>query len=160
MATETKAMRCLFWWFLELNHCCYTEMERVAGSGRQKCHFMNNQLIGLARVFNKNNGNLSFYKTFFSSLLSKMYYFCFIHIVSFGFEPTSYETSTKLFLSTLNWYFWTGTTQFLSGKDFKTSHSTTFFSVQMYFLHCQDLHNIDAVVLCVQRQWGICSVQG
>jgi hypothetical protein len=40
--------------FLELNHRCYTEMERVAGSSRQKCHFLNNQLIGPARVFNKN----------------------------------------------------------------------------------------------------------
>jgi hypothetical protein len=39
--------------FLELNRRYSTEMEWEAGSGRQKCCFLNNQLIGLAIVFNK-----------------------------------------------------------------------------------------------------------
>jgi hypothetical protein len=82
--------------FLELNHRYYTEMERVAGSSRQKCHFLNSQLIGLARVFNKNKRKFVLLQNLFSSLLSKMYYFCFIHKVSFGFEPTSYGCGTSV----------------------------------------------------------------
>jgi hypothetical protein len=62
--------------FLELNHRCYTEMERVSGNGRQKCHFLNNQLIGPARVFNKKTRKFVLLLNLFSSTLSKMYYFC------------------------------------------------------------------------------------
>jgi hypothetical protein len=77
--------------FLELNRRYSTEMEREAGSGWQKCRFLNNQLIGLARVFNKSKRKFVRLQNFFTSLLSKMYYFCFIDIVSFEFELTSYE---------------------------------------------------------------------
>jgi hypothetical protein len=66
-----------------------TEMEREAGSGRQKCCFLNNQLIGLERVYNKNKRKFVLLQNLFSSLLSKMYCFCFIYIVSFEFELTS-----------------------------------------------------------------------
>jgi hypothetical protein len=85
--------------FLELNHRCYTKMERVVGSGRQKFLFLNNQLIGPARVFNKNKRKLVLLRNLFSSILSKMYYFCIIHIVSFGFEPTSYIGFIKIFVN-------------------------------------------------------------
>jgi hypothetical protein len=72
--------------FLELN-CRYSiEMEREAGSGRQKCRFLNNQLVRLARVFNKSKRKFVILQNLFSSLLSKMYYFCFIYIVSFEIE--------------------------------------------------------------------------
>jgi hypothetical protein len=78
--------------FLELNRRYSTEMEREAGSGLQKCCFLNNQLIGLARVFNKSKREFVLLQNLFSSLLSKMYYFCFIYIVSFELELTSYST--------------------------------------------------------------------
>jgi hypothetical protein len=74
---------------LELN-CRYSiEMEWEAGSGQQKCRFLNNKLIGMARVFNKSKRKFVFLQNLFSSLLSKMYYFCSIYIVSFKFELTS-----------------------------------------------------------------------
>jgi hypothetical protein len=61
--------------FLELNRRYSTEMERETGSGRQKCRFLNNQLIGLERVFNKSKRKFVLLQNLFSSLLSKMYYF-------------------------------------------------------------------------------------
>jgi hypothetical protein len=70
--------------FLELNRRYSTEMEREAGSGREKCRFLNNQLIRLARVFNKSKRNFVLLQNLFSSLLSKMYYFCFIYICRFS----------------------------------------------------------------------------
>jgi hypothetical protein len=76
--------------FLEINHLYSTEMEREAGSGRRKCRFLNKQLIGLARVFNKNKRKCVLLQNMFSSLLSNLYSFCFIYIVSFEFELTSY----------------------------------------------------------------------
>jgi hypothetical protein len=77
--------------FLELNRSYSSEMEQEAGSGRKKCRFQKNQLIGLARVFNKSKRKFVLLQNLFSSLFSKMYYFCFIYIVSFEFELTSYE---------------------------------------------------------------------
>jgi hypothetical protein len=50
-------------------------MERVAGSGRQKCHFLNNQLIEPARVFYRNERKIVLLQNLFLSLLSKMCYF-------------------------------------------------------------------------------------
>jgi hypothetical protein len=76
--------------FLEFNHHYSTEMEREAGSGRRKCRFLNKQLIVLARVFNKNKRKCVLLQNLFSLLLSNLYYFCFIYIVSFEFELTSY----------------------------------------------------------------------
>jgi hypothetical protein len=76
--------------FLELNRRYSTGMEREAGNGRRKCRFLNKQLIGPARVFNKNKRKFVLLQNLFSSLLSKMYYFCFIYIVLFEFELTSY----------------------------------------------------------------------
>jgi hypothetical protein len=76
--------------FLELNRRYSTEMEREAGSVRQKCHFLNYQLIRIEIVFNKSKRKFVLLQNLFSSLLSKMYCFCFINIVSFEFELTSY----------------------------------------------------------------------
>jgi hypothetical protein len=76
--------------FLELNHRYSTEMEREAGSGRRKCRFLNKKLIGLASVFNKNKRKCVFLQNLFSAFLFNLYYFCFIYIVSFEFELTSY----------------------------------------------------------------------
>jgi hypothetical protein len=76
--------------FLEFNHLYSTEMEREAGSSWRKCRFLNKQLIGLASVFTKNKRKFVLLQNLFSSLLSNLYYFCFIYIVSFEFELTSY----------------------------------------------------------------------
>jgi hypothetical protein len=74
---------------LEFNHRYSTEMEREAGSGRRKCRFLKKELIGLASVFNKNKRKCVLLQNLFSSLLSNLYYFCFIYIVSFEIELTS-----------------------------------------------------------------------
>jgi hypothetical protein len=65
-------------------------MERVTGSGRQKSSLLTNQLIGPQEYLTKTDGNWSLYKTFFHSSYQTIYYSCFIYIVSFGFEHTSY----------------------------------------------------------------------
>jgi hypothetical protein len=88
--------------FLQLNRRYSTEMEREAGSGWRKCRFLNKQLIGLARVFNNSKRKFVLLQNLFSSLLSKIYYFCFIYIVLFELELTSYGKSVA------NWIFWTG----------------------------------------------------
>jgi hypothetical protein len=75
---------------LEFNHRYSTEMEREAGSGRRKCRFLKKELIGLASVFNKNKRKCVLLQNLFSSLLSNLYYFCFIYIASFELELTSY----------------------------------------------------------------------
>jgi hypothetical protein len=65
------------------------EMERVAGSDKQKCHFLINQLIGPVKVLNKNKRKLIPLQFLFSQHLTKMCHSCFIYIVLFGFELTS-----------------------------------------------------------------------
>jgi hypothetical protein len=77
--------------FVALKGCCSTEMDRVVGSDQKKLSFITNQLIGPARVLNKNKWNFVLLQIFFSQLLSKLCCYCFIYIVLFGFELIPYR---------------------------------------------------------------------
>jgi hypothetical protein len=52
--------------FLALKGRCSIEMERVAGRGRQTCSLLNKQLIGAAKVLNKNKWKFVLLQNLFS----------------------------------------------------------------------------------------------